>query len=88
MTWIRRAEQQESHSCDLPSTRNRGGDLWRCDECGTLWRIADACDHCDRYGHKPHHGRHAVGVMWRRAKWWQRLVHRRDGWGIDTEADV
>jgi hypothetical protein len=33
-----------------PAPDGNLGDLWRCDDCRRLWRIADACDHCDRTG--------------------------------------
>lgn len=48
MTWVRR--QQPKHRCEPPvigkqqpfsPPAGRLGDLWRCDTCAALWRIAD-----------------------------------------------
>lgn len=57
----------------------RIGDLWRCDTCRALWRIGDACDVCDRHGgwRPPHLGGHALGIAWRPATLWQRLINWR-----------
>lgn len=52
MGWIRRTEPKPEHPCEPPAqplnddprmawfTTAAGayGDLWRCDECGVLWR--------------------------------------------------
>ncbi|MEV7805032.1 hypothetical protein AB0O28_18985 [Microbispora sp. NPDC088329] len=83
MTWVRRADPGE-HACRPPTAATWGdplgryGDLWRC-PCGTLWRIGDACDFCDRFGWGPHQGGHAVGETWRPATLWQRIRHYRKG---------
>jgi hypothetical protein len=55
----------------------RQGDLWRCDRCGRLWRVASACDACDWYGSRPHPGMCTLGLVWRPATLWQRLRYRR-----------
>jgi hypothetical protein len=54
------------------------GDLWRCHDCGRLWRVGWACDACD-YRPGPHGGMHTVGCVWRPARFWQRLRYRRYG---------
>lgn len=70
--WIRRARPvSEQHRCLTPNVATRG-DLWRCGECRRLWRYADACDVCDRYGRVPHGGMCTVGDLWRPPKLWQR----------------
>lgn len=86
MTWVRHTDLRTVHRCLAPTTGSFSspdgqlGDLWRCGECGTLWRIADACDICDQYGPDSHHGGHAVGRAWRIATRWQRLLNWRKGW--------
>lgn len=52
------------------------GDLWECGVCRRLWRVGDACPVCDRRGAADHDGEHWPGVMWRPARWWQRLLWR------------
>lgn len=72
MTWVR--QQQPGHECAPPTTGSIPaigaagtiGDLWRCDNCGRLWRVA-AADENTRSGQQPH-GRH-----WKPATLWQRL---------------
>lgn len=85
MTWVRRA-RPPAHVCAPPSHVSHGyvnvpvgavGDLWRCDDCHTLWRIGDACDTCDHFGSWPHPGGHEIGTKWRPATLWQRLRYRR-----------
>ena len=48
MTWIRRSESVAPHVCPtpevikdltIPETDGESDDLWRCDECRTLWRV-------------------------------------------------
>lgn len=80
MTWVRRATS-DPHACQPPThggyaltPMGRLGDLWRCDDCGALWRIGDACDLCDWAGEwRAHDGGHALGVTWRPATLWQRI---------------
>jgi hypothetical protein len=85
VTWVQRTDRRAAHRCPVPRSGSLGspdgdlGDLWRCDDCRTLWRIGDGCDTCDRYGPAPHPGTHAVGQAWRPATWWQRLRHWRKG---------
>jgi hypothetical protein len=55
------------------------GDLWRCEDCGRLWRVGWACDACDWYGVGRHDGMCSVGLAWRPAKLWQRIRYRRRG---------
>ena len=43
-------------------------DLWRCDDCGQLWRIGDPDLMVGGYA--------AGGPVWRPATLWQRLRHR------------
>jgi hypothetical protein len=54
------------------------GDLWRCDECRELWRVAEACDYCDEHGpvSHAHIGPHSFGGLWRPARLWQRIWAR------------
>lgn len=83
MTWVRRIDD-EPHRCDAPrgrfnSPEGQEGDLWRCDECRTLWRIDLACDLCRRYGEWPHRGMHTTGLAWTYASLWQRLIYRNAG---------
>jgi hypothetical protein len=50
-------------------------DLWRCDDCGRLWRVGNSCDYCDPSppgGRCFRGGYHAGGHAWRPATWWQR----------------
>lgn len=71
MVWIRR--QQPKHKCTPPTTGNIPaigavgsiGDLWRCDTCKKLWRIADASE--------GNLGRHVIGKTWKPATLRQRL---------------
>ncbi len=74
MTWVRRAAPASvRHECALPTGASLK-DLWRCDGCSKLWRLADACDACDAYGqHWSHGGQCFVGTTWRKAKLRQRL---------------
>lgn len=39
MGWLRR--QVEEHRCGLPPIDStvRGGDVWQCDTCGTVYRV-------------------------------------------------
>jgi hypothetical protein len=64
-----------------PEPDGAQGDLWRCDDCGRLWRIGDVCDLCDA-GRDWHPGFCSAGSVWRPARWWQRVRHwdRFDGW--------
>jgi hypothetical protein len=51
MTWVRKkALPPEAHGCQKPTVKpfndsdvewptGQDGDLWRCDECGTLWQV-------------------------------------------------
>lgn len=59
------------------------GDLWRCDNCQTLWRIGESCDWCDRTGRTDGrcgaHIVHMPALAWRPATPWQRLIHRNHG---------
>lgn len=85
MTWIRQTDPRRAHTCSPPQSeppfgRPHGayGDLWRCDDCRTLWRIGHACQVCDRYGEAlPHRGGHAVGNAWHPATLWQRLANKK-----------
>lgn len=73
--WVRRQRDDvEQHRCPFPAA-TAVGDLWRCHQCRTLWRVGEACDVCDAIGgRQPHHGMCAVGPnRWRRAYWLQRL---------------
>ncbi|MFC6080991.1 hypothetical protein [Sphaerisporangium aureirubrum] len=86
MPWVRHTEPTAIHRCPTPRSSSYGtptgeyGDLWRCDECQTLWRIGHACELCEVYGAaRPHLGGHAMGFEWRPARWWQRLRHWRKG---------
>jgi hypothetical protein len=75
MGWVRRAAYgPQPHRCLPPRGGPIGsavgalGDLWRCDDCGTLWQVGRACDICHAYGDPhPHGGMHAVGTDWRPA---------------------
>lgn len=87
MSWIKRSLRM-AHQCEHPPLPKTSTDLWRCDECGRLWRIGEACDWCERYGHKPHYGGHAVGRIWRPATRLQRIKYRGQGYGIDLEGDA
>lgn len=64
------------------------GDLWRCD-CGSLWRIGNACDNCDRLGRNDGSctagWHHVTEAGWRPATWWQRVRNRRAGWDPRAE---
>jgi hypothetical protein len=81
MSWVRRAVPR--HTCAPPvgtfgDPQASQGDLWRCDECGQLWRVGRACGICAAYGDRPHRGQCQVGLAWRPATFWQRLrYHRR-----------
>jgi hypothetical protein len=62
---------------DLPQITASGilGDLWRCGECRTLWRIGFACPICDNHGRMvPHVGWHPIGTLWRPAQFRHRLT--------------
>lgn len=48
MTWVRRTEPEQKHECAPPMrctaswieiAYGEPGDLWRCDDCGTLWEV-------------------------------------------------
>lgn len=74
----------QSKVLTLPATVVDGayGDLWRCDECGRLWRVGADCDRCDRavrerWGSCVPGRYHFVGLQWRPAYWWQRLRYRQ-----------
>ena len=71
-TWVRRAADR--HQCDTPAPEGTRDDLWRCDDCGKLWRLGSACDACETYRGTPHAGQHSVGYGWRTATLWQRLL--------------
>lgn len=85
MPWVHRAPVQ--HGCQRPRIAHDGSfdpppevcldDLWRCDECGKLWRVGLACDQCDLRGDHHHRGLHVVGVAWRPATFWQRICYRK-----------
>jgi hypothetical protein len=93
MIWVRRADLTSVHRCQPPfkpgpdpawptlfsTPVGLRGDLWCCDDCGSLWRIGEDCDWCDRHGVRPHFGGHAVGSRWRPATRWQRIKYRRLG---------
>jgi hypothetical protein len=71
MAWVRRTPPDPPHTCKPPgSVHNYGGhpagsrgDLWRCDTCGTLWRIG--------------YDRDITGLTWLHATVWQRIRYRR-----------
>lgn len=70
MAWVRQTELP-SHRCDPPSYHGyfripvgQVGDLWRCDTCHTLWRVANG----DPGTTQP---------RWRLATLWQRIQYRR-----------
>lgn len=71
MPWVRRAEAVE-HTCSTPD-RGRMEDLWRCDDCRTLWELDLACAACRYYGAGRHGGQCQVGLEWRAAGLLQRL---------------
>lgn len=77
MGWVYQAPWSAVCSCERPpiTADIRLDDLWRCDECRMLWRVARACDLCDLIGGQHQSGQHAVGWKWRPARWWQRLRH-------------
>lgn len=84
MTLIRRPAA--AHACAPPTTglpfdaaAGLRGDLWRCDQCGRLWRVTTACDHCHRYGVRPHLGMHAIFNRWRPATIRQKIANLRHG---------
>lgn len=85
MAWVIRTRDADRHVCQVPMrggyTRSPDGsidDLWRCDDCATLWRIGYACPPCDARGHSwPHAGTCVIGLAWRPATLWQRIRHRR-----------
>jgi hypothetical protein len=73
-----------THRCPTPmgsfDPAGQVGDLWRCDDCGVLWRVGLACDFCDHFGdNRSHPGGHAVGSCWRPATLWQRIRYRKLG---------
>lgn len=70
MTWVRRAEPPAppSHQCYLPNPNDAEvGDLFRCDTCRELWRVAVFREEGWTTG---------IIRQWRPARWWQRLRHR------------
>jgi hypothetical protein len=93
MTWVRQASDvfDKQHECVCPVrdqgtvltvTRPAGefGDLWRCDDCGRLWRLGNDCDTCDPAppgGNCRRGGHHPQGLKWRPATLFQRLTHWR-----------
>lgn len=79
MTYVRRAASEAAHPCELPTAYGADGDLYRCDWCGVLWRLGDACDACEAYGRGHHRGQCEVGSAWRPATLWQRIRYRRLG---------
>jgi hypothetical protein len=86
MTWVEHTDPRTAHRCPVPHEASLGspagehGDLWRCDDCGTLWRVGYACDICDRHrDDSPHFGGHTIGLEWRPATWWQRIRRWRSG---------
>lgn len=101
MSWIKRKDEVEAvptHPCEPPllQTNMVGydipdgeiGDLWRCDECGELWRVGDACDDCDRRGVTSgrcagHGGYHGRCGQWRPATRRQRRKYRLPG-GVES----
>jgi len=84
MGWVRHADP-DRHRCPVPTVGAFGapagevGDLWRCGDCRTLWRIGLVCGWCDTRGIHEHPGGHAIGRAWRRAGIWQRLRYWRRG---------
>ena len=50
------------------------GDLWRCDDCGELWRVGSGCDRCDPGLPS---GRCGLPLQWRPATWRQKRRFRR-----------
>lgn len=48
------------------------GDLWRCDDCGKLWRFADRPDLNAGRGYLVRH------PGWEPASVWQRIRHRKE----------
>jgi hypothetical protein len=82
MSYVRRMTESP-HRCDLPmgsfGPYGADGDLYRCDVCGTLWRLGDACDACEAYGPGRHRGQCRIGQTWRPATLWQRIRYRRHG---------
>lgn len=63
---------------DVPAGAWR--DLWRCDDCGELWRVGNGCSACDPSppsGRCVRGGYHSPGYAWRPATWWQRFRTRR-----------
>jgi len=52
-------------------------DLWRCGECGELWRVGSSCDSGPHDGPCPRGGYHPSGYKWRPATLWQRICNRR-----------
>lgn len=58
----------EPHTC-APPVRTTLGMVWLC-SCNRLWRLADMCNPCDRYGHGNHDGLCFAATCWRPAQWW------------------
>lgn len=52
-----------------------GGPYWVCDECGTGWRIGDACNVCDWYAVRGREARPHMGVCSCGSKW-HRMTRR------------
>jgi hypothetical protein len=79
MTWVRC--QPKRHVCKPPmgsfDAAGQLGDLWRCDDCGELWRVGLSCGACDRGAVPPHPGQHMTGRSWWPATFWQRIKNRR-----------
>lgn len=55
---------------DMTVTDGSVGDLWRCDDCGKLWRFADRLDLSNGRGYVRQPG-------WEPASVWQRIRHRQ-----------
>lgn len=50
------------------------GDLWRCDECGTVWEIRDV----NREHGGPQHTVSPFCKQWRRAGLWKQVWYGRE----------
>jgi len=63
--------QPTPHSAPLVRPDGDVGDLWRCDDCGRLWRVG--VEPPPRGGYSPR------WEVWLPAYWWQRLRYRNAG---------
>ncbi|EIV27690.1 hypothetical protein MA3A0930S_1205 [Mycobacteroides abscessus 3A-0930-S] len=55
------------HACDLPKTEDPIGTVWRCDDCGTFWKMR-VDNGCDRY-----YARMFWRNLFRRSSWLNHL---------------